>query len=88
MEKCLGKIVDKAKKDDIPSAGFAVSCLVGCLHSLCLMLVIGSKATLATTIIYAILDIGLIIRMVFKIIKKVKINQNQGNSNMQTTYNH
>ena len=85
MTKCWGKTVEKAKEDKNLSAGLAVSCRVGCVHAMFLMLVIGSKATLATTIIYAILDIGLIIIMFFKIIKNVEINQNQGNLNMQTT---
>ena len=84
MTKCLSKIVEKAKEDNSLSAGFAVSCKVGCVHALFLMLVIGSKATLTSTIIYAILDIGLIIIIVFKIIKNVEINQNQGNLNMRT----
>ena len=85
MTKCWGKMVEKAKEPKNLSAGLAVSCRVGCVHAMFLMLVIGSKATLATTIIYAILDIGLIIIMFFGIIKNVEINQNQGNLNMQTT---
>ena len=78
-------MVEKATKDNTFSAGFVVSCRVGCVHSLFLMLVIGSKATLATTIIYAILDIGLLIRISFKIIKNVEINQSHGNLKMQKT---
>ena len=85
MTKCWSKMVEKATKENTFSAGFVVSCRVGCIHSLFLMLVIGSKATLATTIIYAIFDIGLLIRIVFKIIKKFEINQNQGNLKMQQT---
>ena len=66
---CLSKIVDKACGDNVFSARFVVSCGVGCIHALFLMLMVGSKAGMYATFVYAFLDVILIIRLFFKIIR-------------------
>ena len=81
---CWSKIVDKACGDNGFSARFVVSCGVGCIHALFLMLMVGSKKGIYATFVYAFVDVTLIIRLFFKISNTVE-GQNQENSNRTWT---
>ena len=83
MAKCWNKMVERARGDNVSSAGFAVSSRVGCVHALFLMLVIGSKARWETTIIYALLDTALIVKLFINTMTNVEVNQIEGKSNLQ-----
>ena len=82
MTKCIGTIAEKAKGENASSAKFVVSCRVGCVHALFLMLVVGSKANIVTTITLYIFDTVLLARLWYQTVKSVRFDQNTGNSNL------
>ena len=82
MTKCTGKIAEKARGDNAHSAKFVVSCKVGCVHALFLMLVVGSKANMVTTSTLVLCDTAFLARLWYKTVKKVRSNQNTENSNL------
>ena len=82
MTKCIGKIAEKAKGGNATSAQFVVSCRVGCVHALFLMLVVGSKANTVTTITLFLFDTVLLARSWYKTLASVRLDQNTGNSNL------
>ena len=83
MTKCVGKIVEKAKGDDVNAAKFLVNCRVGCVHALFVMLVVGSKANIVTTSTLILFDTVLLARLWYQTVKRVRLDQNTGNSNLQ-----
>ena len=83
MTKCVGKIVEKARGDDVNAAKFLVNCRVGCVHALFVMLVVGSKANIVTTSTLILFDTVLLARLWYQTVKRVRLDQNTGNSNLQ-----
>ena len=65
------KIMEKARGDNALTASLDVNCRVGCQHALYLMIIIGSKARIETTIVYTFIDTLLITRSFFKIASAV-----------------
>ena len=83
MSLCVGKITAKASGDNSLSARFAVSSCVGCAHALFLMLIVGSKATMETTIAVGAIDTVLLIRLFWKTIKTVDVEESEEKSNKE-----
>ena len=82
MTKCVGKIVEKARGDNANATKFLVNCRVGCVHALFVMLVVGSKANIATTSTLILFDTVLLARLWYQTLKSVRLDQNTGNSNL------
>ena len=75
--KSVKKVTEKARGENESSASFAVDCGVGCMHALFLVLIIGSKSRIETTIVYALIDTLLIIRLFNKTLSAVKDQASQ-----------
>ena len=78
ITKFLEKAVNKAKGvNEEASARFDVMCNVGCRYSLYIMLIVGYKATMATTITYIVVDTVTVFRLLYKTVKLVGIQGTQ-----------
>ena len=74
------KMVEKASGENSMSAKFAVNSSVGCVHALFLMLIVGSKATKETAILYGAIDTVLLLSLFRKTIKSVGEEENEEES--------
>ena len=60
VTKAHNKVIERARGDDKLTAQVAVACGVGCYHAMYLMMFIGSRARMETTIVYLVIDTFLI----------------------------
>ena len=79
--KILNKVVEKARGDNELSARFAIGCGIGCNHAFYLMIIIGSKARLETTIIYTLIDTILTLTLFIRSLYAVNDQENQDSLN-------
>ena len=77
ITKLLDAAVKRARGENESSARFDVMCNVDCRYALYLMLIVGYKATMATTITYIVVDSVSVFRLLYKTVKFVGIQGNQ-----------
>ena len=69
--KAHNKVTERARGDNKVTAQVAVACGVGCYHAIYLMMFIGSRARMETTMVYLLIDTLLIFLLFYKTVSKV-----------------
>ena len=75
--KLLLKIGNKARGENELSAQFSTGCKVASIHALCLVIIIGSTATLATACLICLIDAVISLRSCINIQKLTRDNRNE-----------
>ena len=81
----LLRIGNKARGENELSAQFATGCRVACIHALCLVIIIGSTATLATACLICLIDAVISLRSCINIQKLSRDNRNETQSKMKNS---